>query len=379
MDFSRLTEYLDSLPGSGDPCVDMVVYKDRKCVYRHSAGFRDAEKTEPLRGDELYHIYSVSKVITCAAALTLYERGRFLLSDPVHEYLSAFRDMRVVTIRPDGTRQEEKAKNPITLRHLFTMTSGLDYDKESPELVRAVEDSGKTAPTLAIASAIAARPLQFEPGEHFLYGFSHDVLAAVVEVISGERFSRYVRKAIFEPCGMERSFFHLPRGMEGQMADQYRYDAKRRAAVPAGNENASIFGPDYDSGGAGVICTVEDYARFAEALCHGGVARTGARILSGRTINLMRANHLGPVQMQDMQWPHMRGYGYGLGVRTMVDTCLSGSNGPVGEFGWDGAAGAYALIDPQNGLSAFCARHMLGGHDPFVQLRIRNILYACLK
>ena len=379
MNFRKLTEFLDFLPEWRIPGVDMMVAVDGETVYRHQAGWRDREKKIPMAGDELYWIYSASKVITCAAALTLYEQGKYLLGDPVSEYIPEIKDLAVRRVRPDGQTVIEPAKEALTIRHLFTMTSGLDYDLNHPEILRTVEQTNGLAPTAEIAKAIMKRPLMFEPGSHFLYSLSHDVLAAVVSAISGMPFRDYVRKAIFEPCGMKESAFHLTDEMLPRMAQQYRFDETTGASEPIGPVNAYIFGPEYDSGGAGIVTSVEDYMRFARMMTRLGVADSGERILSPGTINLMRTDHLGPAQHADFDWPQFAGYGYGLGVRTMADRTASGSNGPLGEFGWGGAAGAYVIIDPVNRVTAYYAEHMLNSQEPFVHSRLRNILYACLE
>lgn len=380
MNFDRLTDFLNGLPQWRIPGVDMMVAVDGETVYRHQAGWRDCEKKIPMAGDELYWIYSASKVITCAAALTLYEKGAYLLSDPVSAYIPEFAEMKVRRIRPDGQPVIEPARETMTIRHLFTMSTGLDYDLFRPEVLEAVEKSGGRAPTVEIARALAKRPLNFEPGSRFLYSLSHDVLAAVVEVIAGMPFREYVQKAIFDPCGMKDSGYHLTDEKRARMAQQYQFVDARNAYEPIGPQNTYILGSEYDSGGAGVITSVEDYMRFARMMTRLGVADSGERVLSPGTINLMRTNHLGPAQLQDLDdWPQFKGYGYGLGVRTMLDRTKSGSNGPVGEFGWGGAAGAYVIIDPENRVTAFYAQHMLNNQEIHVHPRLRNILYSCLE
>ncbi len=379
MNFQRLTDFLDWLPSWRIPGVDMMIAVDGETVYRHQAGWRDREKQLPMTGDELYWIYSASKVITCAAALTLYEQGKYLLSDPVSEYIPAFKDLTVRRVRPDGQTVIEPAKQAMTIRHLFTMTSGLNYDLAEPQMLEAVKQSGGKAPTVEIAKAIAKRPLMFEPGSHWLYSLSHDVLAAVTEVIAGMPFRDYVQKTIFDPCGMKDSGYHMTDEKLPRMAQQYRFDDAKGVSEPIGPVNGFIFGSEYDSGGAGMVSSVEDYMRFARMMTRLGVADNGERILSPGTINLMRTNHLNAVQMQDLDWQQFVGYGYGLGVRTMVDRTVCGSNGPVGEFGWGGAAGAYVIIDPENRVTAYYAQHMLNNQEPFVHPRLRNLVYACLE
>ena len=378
MDATRLDHFLQAVHRRGVPALELMVVQNGRTVYRRREGVRDLATGDALQGNELYYLYSASKLITCAAALTLYEEGAFLLSDPVSDYLPEFAETTVQTVRPDGTVTLEKPSRPITMRHLFTMTSGMDYALDTPEIRAAVAASDGRAPTRDVVRAIAKRPLRFQPGEHFLYGLSHDVLAAAVEAISGIRFADFVRARIFEPCGMTRTSYHLRPEDEPLLVRLYEYDDGARRCRPTDNRNAMILGPDYDSGGAGCISTVEDYVRFEQMLVRGGVAETGERVLSPRTIELMRTNHLGPQQLRDFDWERMLGYGFGLGVRTMMDRTLSGSTGPVGEYGWGGLAGAYVLIDPENQLTAFYAQHMLNNMESYIQPRLRNIIYSSL-
>ena len=258
------------------------------------------------------------------------------------------------------------------------MSAGLNYDLNTPFVRKVKEETGGRCPTREVARAIAQNPLSFEPGTHWQYSLCHDVLAALVEVVSGMRFSDYVKKNIFDPLGMTRSVYHMTPGSEDQFAVQYRYSDERHVAEPIELSASYVLGPDYDSGGAGVISCVEDFARFTDAMACGGIGETGEQIISQSAIDLMRANQLNETAMKDFCWSQMAGYGYGLGVRTMIDRARGGALSPVGEFGWGGAAGSYVMIDPSNHLSVFYAQHMLNNKEPYVHPRLRNLTYSCL-
>ena len=373
-DFAALGAFLDSLKNRGIPGADVAVMRDHKPLYRHQAGWRDREAGEKLRGDELYFMYSCSKPITVTAAMQQLELGRFLLTDPVYEYLPEYRDLFV----RDADGNLLKAKRPMLVKHLFSMTAGLNYDLHTPALEAMKAATQGRCPTREVARAIAQGPLSFEPGAHWEYSLCHDVLAALVEVISGQRFAEYVKARIFDPLGMAHSAFHRTAAMEGRFAVQYRFDDQKGRAEPIALSVEHVLGPEHDSGGAGIISCVEDYAKFTDAMACGGVGATGERILSTAAIDLMRQNQLGETQMADFNWPQMAGYGYGLGVRTVVDRAAGGVMSPVGEFGWGGAAGAYVMIDPSSRLSVFYAQHMLNNKEPYVHPRLRNIVYGCI-
>ena len=374
MNFRPLGDFIDSLIDRGIPSADVIVQRDHETLYRHMAGWRDREAGEALRGDELYFMYSCSKPVTVTAAMQLYERGLFLLDDPLWEYLPEFREMTVR--RGDGSIV--KAEKPIRIRHLFSMTAGFDYDLNTPALQALRAETNGRCPTREALRALAKGPLSFEPGEHWQYSLCHDVLAGLVEVLSGQRFADYVKEHIFDPLGMAHSAYHRLEGSDALFAAQYHYDGEKRFAERVPLEAEHVLGPDYDSGGAGVVSCVDDYAKFVDALACGGVGATGEVVLSQAAIDLMRTNQLGPAQMKDFNWQHMVGYGYGLGVRTVIDRGAGGVMSPVGEFGWGGAAGAYVMIDPSNRLSVFYAQHMLNNREMYVHPRIRNIVYGCL-
>lgn len=378
MNFLNLELFLDSLIEKGIPGVDCAVYAKHQPVFRHSAGYCDVKNKVPVKQDNLYNLYSTSKVITCTAALQLYERGMYLLNDPLYEYLPEFKDMIVKHTDENQKVEYLPAKNQIKIRDLFTMCAGLTYDINTASINDVKTRTQGKCPTREMVEAFSKEPLVCEPGTHWNYSLCHDVLGALIEVLSGEKFGEYLRKNIFEPVGMKDTGFILPANKADRMAHQYRFNGDTNIADEIGIENDYKLGSEYESGGAGLISSVDDYILFADSLCNGGHTASDKNILSHHTIDLMRTNHLNNICLNDFNWTQMTGYGYGLGVRTMMDKANGGCNGNVGEFAWGGAAGAYALIDPENELTIFYAQHMLNNMEPYVHPRIRNITYACL-
>jgi len=389
MNFQSLQELMDRLTAWRIPGNAVCVYWGGEKVFSYQSGYADLENRIPMTADHYINLYSCSKVATVTAALQLYEQGHYLLDDPLYSFIPEFRDMWIKGA--DGSLT--KAQNPITLRHLFTMTSGFHYNSNTPFLEEARKLTGGNMDTLDVIRCFAKEPLSFEPGERWQYSLSHDVLAAVVEVISGKRFSTYVQENIFDPLGMDRSMYHN-QPVRDLMAQQYRYvnssetdpvllqsDALMRDngyIVNVSKDMSYDFGPGFDSGGAGITSTVNDYAKFAAALAAGGMGLTGERILAPGTVELMKTNQLTPQQARTYSWSQVKGYGYGLGVRTMTDKALSGSIGNIGEFGWGGAAGGSVHVDTQLNLAMFYAHHMLNPQEPYYMPRIRNVLYKCI-
>ncbi len=378
MEFSRLDAFLRKITGTVVPGLDCCVYYRHEPAYRACYGYADAAAKRPITTDTMYYLYSASKVITCAAALQLHERGEFLMFQPVSDFIPEFRDMKVARRLVNGNAELVPATRPIRIQDLFTMTGGLSYDLESPAIRRIRRETDGRCPTLATVKAFADEPLLFEPGTRWNYSLCHDVLGALIEVISGKRFGEYLKEHIFDPLSMKDTSFRLPEEKRTRMAAQYTFDSAARTYAPK-DGNAYVFGAEYESGGAGLISTVDDYMRFAETLCRFGTSADGERILSANSVKLMRMNHLTPQTQPDFNWVHLAGYGYGLGVRTLVDPTRISTLSVDGEFGWSGAAGAYVIIDPENEVTVCYAQHMLNCQEEYIHPRLRNVVYADLQ
>ncbi len=374
MAFSDLTAFLEHLTKELVPGCDVCVMQDHKVLYRHYAGMRDRENQVPMKGNEIYPLHSLSKLVTVVAAMQLFEKGLYRLNDSLSDYIPEYAHVQV--LRKDGTVRD--AEKPITVKHLFTMCAGFDYNVRDPFMTRVREETAsRGCPTLEVIKALAGRPLSAEPGAEFRYSLCHDVLAALVEVLSGEKFRTYVQKNIFSPLGMINSSYHISDEMRPFMPRQYQWEADK--AIPGGwEENRLTFGSEYDSGGGGVLSTVDDFRLFLDALACGGTAQDGTRILSPASIHMIKANQLTAEQAVTFVKKVLDGYSYGLGVRTAVDPVAGGFASPVGEFGWSGAAGAYALVDTENRLSITYAQNVIGMDECIIHLPIRNIVYASL-
>ena len=258
------------------------------------------------------------------------------------------------------------------------MTSGLDYNLERPAIKRAYELSGGKCSTLDVIRALPNDPLLFEPGEHYNYSLSHDVLGGIVELVSGMRLGDYMRENIFEPLGMKDTTFDITPENYDRIATQYVYDSATHSASEIPKDmNKYRFGSDYQSGGAGLLTTVDDYILFADALASGGVGKSGNRILSSRTVELMRTRFISESVNSEYARGFNAGYNYCYGVRCMDRPGEAGSLVSRGAFGWDGAKLSIITVDPEKKLSVFHAEHM-GGLHSIVIPRFHNALYSCL-
>ena len=388
MNFTNLKNFMDYMAAERTPGNAIEVYLKGEKVFQYAVGYSDLENRIPLKGNELYNIYSCSKITTVTAGAQLLEQGKILITDPLYEYIPEFQNMQIR--QSDGSLK--KAENAITVGDLFSMTAGFTYDMQTEAFKKAERLTEGRYETIR---CLAEDPLSFEPGTHWQYSLCHDVLAALVEVVSGEKFREYVTRHIFKPLDMNESFYHHTPETLKRTAQQYTFqtqegpmdiveaqkygNAKDGHFVNVGKGVSHILGEEYDSGGAGIITSVSDYAKLMAALANYGFGLTGERILAPRTVDVMRTNRLTKELLKEFSWRQLAGCGYGLGVRTHMDPARSGVISSLGEFGWGGAAGATAIIDPSIELGVFYAQHTLNPREEYYQPRLRNVVYSCLR
>ena len=394
MEFKELKKCMDKLVCEyNTPGVDVMVYKEHELIYRYFAGMSDIENGKKTNGTELYLIFSMTKMLTCTGALQLFEKGKYNMNDPLYKYLPEFKNMKV-SFQNHNSENAKKvtqgiavadaetknsigyAKNPITIKNLFTMCAGFNYDLGADYFKTALKNSKTT--TAELVSTMSNAVLEFEPGTRFNYSLCHDVLGALIEVWSGKKFGDYMRENVFEPIGMKNTFFGIPKDKEllDRMAMRYCFDENKKPySMPL--ECMYNLSSEYESGGAGLTSCTEDYALFLDALANKGVAKNGNIILKPETVELMGTNQLSGKPLEDFN-ELRNGYGYGLGVRTHIDKEKSGSLSPLGEFGWDGAAGAFSMVDTKNRLSLTYFQH-IHNWDLNIQSEIRNSLYTDLN
>jgi len=388
MNFEPMKEFLDYLTSWRIPGNVMVVYKNGCKVFEHTSGYSDIEKNEKMSFDKFFYIYSCSKITTTLCALKLLENGVFKLGDPLYDFIPEYKDMYV--------RGEDgnvfKSPVPITIWNLFTMTAGFNYDFNVPSIKKAGEITNKKYDTLKTIRCLAQEPLYFIPGEKWNYSLCHDVLGGLIEAVSGKTLDEFAKENIFEPLGVDAKY-HLEERHINNMAQLYRFidesderdDIKLQQSGISmeggyleieGKVNSHMLGENYCSGGAGIVTSVPEYAKLMAALANGGIGVNGEKIIERKSIDLWRTNQLDKKQLSGMKWPQLKGYGYGLGIRTMIDASFGT---PLYEVGWGGLAGANALIDMDNNVSFFYAHHMINNQESYVQPRLRDILYECIK
>ena len=344
-----LQQYVDSNRIGG--AVALVV-RDGQVAYQKSVGWIDQATRRPMTTDAIFRIASQSKAITSTAILMLVEEGRIALSDPVSRFIPAYAHTMVAS-RADSGRTVVPARRPITIQDLLTHTAGISYGGErwiadqyvAKGLGPAAGDgwytADKTEPVCTTMERLATLPFVAHPGESFVYGYNTDILGCVVERASGIALDEFVRTRITGPHGMSDTYFFLPPAKASRLVTLYMNDSTGRSArAPEGSRGQGHYveGPRRNfSGGAGIVSTARDYARFLQMILDRGEI-DGVRILSPRSVDLMTSNQIPTIYSQS-------GRGFGLGFETVERV---GANGyySVGSFGWGGAYGSTYMVDP---------------------------------
>lgn len=282
--------------------------------------------------------------------------GALALSDPASKYLPGFKDQKVYT-----DQGLVPANREVTIQDLLDMTAGVVYpdasfpagaimDKIQADFYDKIAKGEPTPSTYELANIIGQQPLAFQPGERWLYGFCADVLGAIVEVVSGKRYITYLKETIFEPLGMTDTDFYVPEQKQDRFMQFYQYMPETQTLDPCTWQHLCLSHmhlkqPSFESGGAGLVSTLSDYAKFAQMMLNKGTYH-GVHILGRKTVEWMTQNHLNEKQLVSFDWEALKGYGYGNLMRCMIHTELSESIGSNGEFGWDGWLGSYVSMDP---------------------------------
>ncbi len=357
MDLDQITEYLDSLTVRGIPSVDCIVRKNHEEIFRHMNGFVDKDKMVKVSDDTEYLVFSMTKIQTMTAIMQLVEKGDLSLEDEVGKFLPAYRNLSVME---NGT--VVPAKTPLKIKYLVSMQSGLDYDLERGGIKRVLSQKGNSASTREIVDSFVETPLEFHPGTHFRYSLSHDVAAAIVEEVSGISFGDYLKKYIWEPLGMTRTFFAKPGNDDVvNLAEQYIYDEITGLPVLMDKSCNYQLSEAYQSGGAGLVSCTRDYSVLADTLACGGVSKDGIRILKPESVETIKKNLLCEASLEDIaETMGRKGYGYGVGMQVLMDSAKADAKTSKVVFGWDGAAGSCTIMDTESKTSLVFTMHVRG-------------------
>jgi CubicO group peptidase (beta-lactamase class C family) len=355
-----------------------------KIIHFEQVGWQDRETQTPMSADTIFRLYSMTKPIVCTAFMTLYEEACFRLPDPVAKFIPAFAKLRVLAGNKEAGYKEVDCNRPVTIVDLLTHTSGLTYHflEDSPVSMQYLESQmGKADQTLEeMIDQLAGFPLAFQPGTRWQYSVGIDVIARLIEVISGQKLQQFLRERICEPLKMADTGFSVPAEKLARLATVYglpdvatstlstiaqAYERGFNERIDVEATHPATNTTSFARGGFGLFSTIGDYMRFAQMLLNRGQLE-GVRILAPKIVDLMHMNHV-PTSL--LPWeiggPPSMGYGFGLGSRVLLNVAESALPGSVGEFGWGGAAKTYYWIDPQEELiGILMAQYMAGWDEP---------------
>jgi CubicO group peptidase (beta-lactamase class C family) len=380
-----MQSYVDERGFAG---LSVLIARHGQTAFSAQYGYRDKEAGEPVTEDTIFRIYSMTKPIVSTALMMLFEEGRVRLIDPVAKYIPAFASVKVLA--DDGSLVDPV--RPVVVRDLLTHTSGLTYDfmEDSPvgQLYREARLMNDATRSLAdVVAELAQLPLAFQPGTRWHYSLGIDVVAYLVEVVSGQPLGEFLQERMFGPLDMTDTAFGVPADKLGRLAAMYglpdlfakgqSMSALVEAALNGVNRRSDVSDtyptdtPDvFVRGGIGLYSTAVDYSRFASMLLGGGQL-DGTRLLGRKTLDLMHSNHLPPALLPyEVGGVPNPGFGFGLGSRVMMDPAATGGPGSVGEYGWLGAAKTYFWVDPVEDLvGVLMTQYMVGFELPEQDLR----------
>jgi len=379
-----LDQLLQSFVDRGLPGCGLQVMQHGEVLYEGYAGYSDLDTKAPVTKDSVFRLASMSKIPLYTALLMLYERGHFLLQDPISNFLPEYKEMKKFVRRPNGYFAAVPAENPITISDVLSMKCGLPYcNSKAPtdnltlasmqECMQPLWEKGYYTNREHV-QAMSKAVLAAEPGTTWIYGFSSELACAVIEAVCGKGVDEVFEELLFEPLEMKTTRSRYFGDIESRMVKLY---AKRDGALVPGPtffDDKHLPGPEHEQGWARLFSNVEDFGKLMSMLACGGIYK-GRRIMSSHTIDMMRSNGL-PELFRD---PYNAGYGYGYGVRTLVDPEKGNHNGSIGAFGWTGGFGTYCEADPTEGLSIVYMHNMVPNEEYYHHMRVRTAAYGLVR
>ena len=378
---ATLQQYVDQQRVAG---LVTIVVRNGRTVHLEAFGKRDLESGTPMQADTIFRIASMSKAITSVATLMLLEEGKLLLGDAVSKFIPSFAKTTVIVAPPPGAVAGTPvsvvpAKRAITIRDLLTHTAGIGYGAGPAESLYKAANvhmwyfADKNEPIGTTIDRLAALPFDAQPGERYVYGFNTDILGVVVEKASGMSLDEFLRTRIFQPLKMVDTHFYLPPEKRDRLATVYslRDGTLTRAPQEGMGQGAYVDGPRQSfSGGAGLLSTASDYARFLQMVVNGGEL-DGVRLLSPKTVELMSSSHTGTLFNEGRT-------GFGLGFEVVEHVGRSGEHGSVGLLSWGGAYHTDFWADPQEKLVAVLMTQLLPAAGSDLHGKFRALVYQSI-
>ncbi len=363
--------------------LSLLVLENGKEIIFAKSGYADLEEQKPIERDTIFHLYSQSKPVTAVATMMLVQDGIVDLCEPVGNYIDSFKNQVYLC---DGEKIPVPEEKRMRIVDLMNMTSGLVYPGTEDEAAISTGvlmdevvsrfDSAEAVTTIEFAERLGKIPLKFIPGSHFCYGTSADVLGAVIEKAVGMKFGEFLSERIFEPLGMKDTGFFVPEDKMNRLSKVYmgkgdglqRFTTDHLAIRNDGGINA------FESGGAGLFSTLDDYANFARMLMNNG-SFEGKELLKESAVKYLTSGRLLPYQQVDLyNWQGLEGYTYGNLLRVLENPQEASYLGIKGEYGWDGWLGTYFMNAPSIGLTFLMMTQKSDYGTGYTTRRLRNIV-----
>lgn len=356
------------------------VLRRGQLVYSAANGMQDIEAGIPMTEASIFRIASQTKAIVSVGIMMLQERGQLNISDRLSSFVPEWSEMQVAQRTAEGF-ELVPADTPITLRHLLTHTAGMSYGSGQTQAIwqeagfQGWYFAGRDEPIGESIKRMGSLPLEAHPGDHWIYGYNTDILGVVIERASGKDLWTFLREEILEPLDMHDTYFYLPPEKADRLAVVYQPGVQGVDAIPATDGMRSqgryVEGPRTSySGGAGLLSTARDYARFLQMLLNGGEL-DGIRLLSPKSVELMTSNHIGDIEFRP-------GQGFGLGFYVVNDLGARGELGSVGEYGWGGAYHSTYWVDPVEELVVVYLTQLIPATGLDDYSRLRNGIYQAI-
>ena len=360
----------------------VLVSRRSQVVYHKAIGKRDLESGAEMQRDSIFRIASQTKALVSVGVMALQEQGKLLVTDRLAKHLPEFGATTVAVKNEAGGYEVVPSRRPISLRDLLTHTAGISYGNGPAE--DRWEDAGiqgwyfadRSESVGQTVAKMAALPFDAHPGERWVYGYNTDILGAVVERVSGQPLDAFLRETIFEPLAMNDTHFYLPQSKADRLATVYSATESgiERAPDPGHmvGQGQYLKGPRTSfSGGAGLLSTARDYARFLQMMLNGGTL-DGRRVLSRKSVELMTVDHLHGIEFRP-------GQGFGLGFSVATDVGARGTPGTVGEFGWGGAYHSTYWVDPAEELVVVYMTQLIPARGLDDHAKLRALVYQALE
>ncbi len=380
-----LDRLLQGFVNGGLPGCSLQIAQRGNVLYEGYFGYADLDAKAPVTERSIFRLASMSKIPLYVTMMMLYERGKFLLTDPIYDFFPEWRNMKKYVKQPNGYVNAVATDGPITVSDVLSMKCGLPYCHSAAptenrtlqsmqEAMKPLWEKGHYTNREQIA-AISNAVLACEPGTEWIYGFSSELAAGIIEAVCGKSIDDVFEEMLFAPLGMQDTRSHFFGDIPERMVTLYRKAPDGKLCPsPSELDLKHLPGPEHEAGWARLFSNVQDFSKLMQMLACGGVYN-GERIMGRKTIDMMRANGLD----QLFDDPYNAGYGYGYGVRTLVDKEKANHNGSIGAFGWTGGFGTWCEADPEDGVSIVYMHNMIPNEEQYYHLRMRTAAYGLIE